>query len=167
MTLPQSASPATPLPPVEETGESPEFVRVSAAAAMELGLKKGRFMRDCSCGCINLLQNYQVSCVANCAYCGLARQREGESVDKSFIRVDWPLYSMDLIARKIAEKEARSGVGRVCVSQVHHPKACQDLITICDQVHQAAPQVPLSALVSASLLDEDKLASIQATGVDI
>ncbi|MDH4224045.1 MAG: radical SAM protein, partial [Deltaproteobacteria bacterium] len=51
--------------------------------------------------------------------------------------------------------------------QVHHPKACQDLITICDQVHQAAPQVPLSALVSASLLDEDKLVSIQATGVDI
>ena len=36
---------------------SPDYARLSMAAAMELGLKPGRSNR-CSCGCINLLQTY-------------------------------------------------------------------------------------------------------------
>ncbi|MDH4121214.1 MAG: radical SAM protein [Deltaproteobacteria bacterium] len=154
--------------PAEDAGkQSPDYVRISAAAAMELRLVRGRFLRDCSCGCINLLQNYDVSCTANCTYCGLARTREGESVDKSFIRVDWPLYPTSLVAEKVAEKEARSGVGRVCVSQVHHPRAYPDLIAISQAIHQAAPAVPLSALVSASTLNEERLVEVKDVGVDI
>ena len=52
---------------------SPEYVRISMAAAIELGLKPGRIHRT-HCDCINLLQNYPEGCYANCSYCGLARR---------------------------------------------------------------------------------------------
>ena len=46
--------------PAEKNNEasliSPDYVRISMAAAIELGLKPGR-ISCCSCDCINLLQN--------------------------------------------------------------------------------------------------------------
>ena len=104
---------------------SPDYVRISMAAAIELGLKPGR-IHGCGCGCINLLQNYPEGCFANCSYCGLARERPGIAEENSFIRVDWPLFSTELIAGKIAEKEAESTVGRVCISQVQDHRANDD-----------------------------------------
>jgi hypothetical protein len=80
---------------------SPDYVRISMAAAIELGLKPGRINR-CNCNCINLLQNYPEGCYANCTYCGLARERPGTPEENTFIRVAWPLYPTDLVAEKIA-----------------------------------------------------------------
>ncbi len=145
---------------------SPEYVRISVAAAIELGLAPGK-IRGCSCNCINLLQNYPQGCAANCSYCGLARERPGLAEDNSFIRVDWPLYPTDLVAEKIAEKEAKDTVGRVCIAQVQDHRATSDLIDMASRVHTAAPAVPISALVTATLLDEDDLYNIQDVGVDI
>ncbi len=145
---------------------SPEYVRISMAAAIELGLKPGQIHRT-SCDCINLLQNYPEGCYANCSYCGLARERPGEPEDNTFIRVAWPLYPTDLVAEKIAAREAKSEVGRVCVSQVHDQRANHDLLEITRRVHQRAPQVPIAALVSATLLNEAKLYEIRDSGVDI
>ncbi|MCP4417251.1 MAG: hypothetical protein GY805_11560, partial [Chloroflexi bacterium] len=75
--------------PIAEQDEvlqlSPDYVRISMAAAIELGLKPGRLMRGCGCGCINLLQNYPEGCYANCNYCGLARERPGVAEENSFI----------------------------------------------------------------------------------
>ena len=81
---------------------SPDWVRISMAAAIELGLKPGR-ISGCRCGCINLLQNYPEGCFANCSYCGLARHRPGLAEDNSFIRVSWPLFRTDEVAAKIGE----------------------------------------------------------------
>ncbi len=145
---------------------SPEYVRISMAAAIQLGLKPGRIYRA-TCDCINLIQNYPEGCYANCSYCGLARERPGLPEDNTFIRVAWPLYPTDLVAEKIAEREAKSEVGRVCVSQVQDHRANQDLLDIVQQVHSRVPQVPIAALVSATLLDEKKLYEIRDTGVDI
>ena len=146
---------------------SPEYVRISMAAAMELGLKAGRFLGGCGCGCINLLQNYPEGCYANCTYCGLARERPGLPEDNSFIRVSWPLYPTDLVAEKIAAKEAQSRVGRVCVAQVQDHRAYTDLVDMIQRVHCAAPAVPISALVSATTLNEDRLFKIKEAGADI
>ena len=146
---------------------SPDYVRLSMAAAIELYLKPGRFLRGCRCGCINLLQNYPEGCYANCTYCGLARERPGSPEDNTFIRVAWPLFPTDLVAEKIAEKEAADGVGRVCIAQVQDPRAYDDLVEMTERVHRAAPHVPLSALVSATTLDEDRLARIREAGADI
>jgi len=150
----------------EEFQISPEYVRISMAAAIELGLKPGRISR-CNCSCINLLQNYPQGCYANCTYCGLARERPGAAEDNSFIRVAWPLFPTDLVAERIAEKERQSGVGRVCVAQVQDHRANRDLIDMTQRVRRQAPEVPISALVTATLLNEDWLHRIQDAGADI
>ena len=54
---------------------SPEYVQMSTAAAITLGLMNGK-MHRCTCTrCLNLLLSYPEGCRANCAYCGLARHR--------------------------------------------------------------------------------------------
>ena len=76
---------------------SPDYVQMSTAAAITLGLVKGQ-MHRCACTrCLNLLLTYPEGCRANCAYCGLARHREAERdyADRNFIRVDWPAVPMD------------------------------------------------------------------------
>lgn len=145
---------------------SPDYVRISMAAAIELGLKPGRINR-CNCNCINLLQNYPEGCYANCTYCGLARERPGTPEENTFIRVAWPLYPTDLVAEKIAEREANGGVGRVCISQVQDHRAYDDLVNMIRRVKRPAPQVPMSALVSATTLNEERLHVIKEAGVDI
>ena len=67
---------------------SPEYVQVSTAAAISLGLMAGQ-MHRCACThCLNLLLTYPEGCRANCAYCGLARHREADRdyADRNFIR---------------------------------------------------------------------------------
>ena len=54
---------------------SPDYVQMSTAAAITLGLMPGK-MHRCGCTrCLNLLLTYPEGCRANCAYCGLARHR--------------------------------------------------------------------------------------------
>jgi lipoyl synthase len=145
---------------------SPEYVRISMAAAIQLGLKRGQIYRA-TCDCINLIQNYPEGCYANCSYCGLARERPGMPEDNTFIRVAWPLYPTDLVVEKIAERETKTEVGRVCISQVQDHRANADLLDLVQRVRQRVPQVPIAALVSATLLDEEKLFEIKSAGVDM
>ncbi len=145
---------------------SPDYVRISMAAAIELGLKPGR-IHGCGCGCINLLQNYPEGCFANCSYCGLARDRPGLAEENSFIRVDWPLFETELIAQKIAEKEAESTVGRVCISQVQDHRANDDMLEITRRIHRKAPEVPLSGLVNATTMTRPFLRQLKLEGIDI
>jgi biotin synthase len=148
----------------EQLQISPEYVRISMAAAIELGLKPGRIFRDAHCGCINLLQNYPEGCYANCTYCGLARERPGAPEDNTFIRVAWPLFPTDLVAEKIAQHQAR--VGRVCIAQVQDHRAYDDLIDMTRRV-RCLSDVPISALVSATTLNEERLGHIKEAGADI
>jgi biotin synthase len=148
----------------EDFKTSPEHVRVSVAAAMSLGLKPGRFYRDATCDCVNLLENYPAGCYANCTYCGLARERPGLAQDNTFIRVGWPVFPTDLVAEAVAGNVAR--VGRVCVAMVQDRRACRDLIAITGRIRRAS-DVPISALVTASLLDADKLLRIRDAGADM
>ncbi len=85
---------------------SPDYVQMSTAAAITLGIMPGK-MHRCACTrCLNLLLTYPEGCRANCAYCGLARHREAERdyADRNFIRVDWPAVPMaqvvDIVARQ-------------------------------------------------------------------
>ena len=148
----------------EDFKTSPDHVRVSMAAAMTLGLKPGRMFRNATCDCVNLLENYPAGCYANCTYCGLARERPGLAQDNSFIRVGWPLFSTDLVAEAVADNLGR--VGRVCVAMVQDKRAYPDLVEITRRIRRRS-DVPISALVTATLLDPAKLEAIRAAGADI
>jgi biotin synthase len=147
-----------------QTLTSPEHVRISVAAAIAIGLRPGAFYRGATCGCVNLLLNYPEGCYANCTYCGLARERPGLAQDNTFIRVGWPVFATDRVVDAIARHESR--VGRVCIAQVQDKRAYPDLLDISRRIRRRC-QVPISALVSATLLDEAKLLAIREAGADI
>jgi biotin synthase len=148
----------------EDFQTSPGHVRVSLAAAITLGLRPGRMYRGATCDCVNLLESYPAGCYANCTYCGLARERPGRARDNTFIRVGWPLFPTDLVAEAVADRVGR--VGRVCVAMVQDRRAYPDLVDITQRIRRRS-DVPISALVTATLLDEAKLLAIREAGADI
>ena len=100
--------------------ESPAYAKMSHATAISLGLMQGRMYRGAVNRCVNLLVHYQEGCAANCAYCGLAKKRVGSYAEKSFIHVDWPLFSMEDIIEAI--HGAPDYVTRTCISMITNGK---------------------------------------------
>lgn len=143
--------------------ESPEYVRLSLAAAMTLGLAPGRFYRNARLGCINVLLTYRDGCTANCAYCGLARRREGAYAKKSFIRVKWPTHATREVLRRTAEREAQ--VSRLCISMITRPRAKADCVTVARMTREMT-NVFVSALVSPTVMAKEDFGDLREAGVE-
>jgi biotin synthase len=143
--------------------ESPEYLRMSLAAAMTLGFKGGLFYRDAKLYCINLLLTYSEGCSARCAYCGLSKKREGAYEDKSFIRVTWPTYSLDDIIEAIGKRTDH--VKRVCISQVTNKRSIGDTKEIAAKL-RAAFDIPVSLLISPTIVTKEDLQDFKAAGAD-
>lgn len=143
---------------------SPDFVRISAASAMALRMRSGRFSRDFDFGGINILLNYDNGCLADCGYCGLARTRPGDYEDKSFIRVEWPLFNTDELVDRMAEHA--STMTRLCISQVTHGSSHADTIEITKKI-VAKVDTPLSILCAPPVLNRERLQEYKDLGVDM
>jgi len=143
--------------------ESPDAVRMSLAAAMTLGFKHGLFYRGARLYCINLLQTYTNGCIANCAYCGLSRGREGAYSQKSFIRVTWPTYTMDQVIDTLVQNQ--DAFSRICISMVTRKRSCADLVVMAKRIQERVDR-PISGLISPTVLDRDRLMDIRNSGID-
>jgi biotin synthase-related radical SAM superfamily protein len=150
---------------------SPEYVPMSTAAAITLGLVEGQ-MHGCSCTrCLNLLLTYPEGCRANCAYCGLARHRESERnyADRNFIRVDWPAVSMDEIVDRIAADVKGTPFHRMCISMITHPNSDEDTVTVLkkwtDRIDPDA--IPISILSNPTTMTRDDVQRLRDMGSDI
>jgi biotin synthase len=130
--------------------ESPEYLRISLAAAMMLGIAPGWFHRGARLRCINLLMTYDEGCAANCSYCGLQRHREGSYEGKSFIRVPWPVIPLDEAIARMRERV--SAVERVCLSTITHPRVAQDARAILERLRRHLPETPISVLSNPTVL---------------
>jgi biotin synthase-related radical SAM superfamily protein len=148
----------------KEVKESPEYLRMSLSSAMALRLRGGRFYRNAKSPCVNLLMTYDEGCFANCAYCGLARERSGEYVDKSFIRVEWPIYSLDEIIESI-RKYQESEIKRVCISMITNRRGPADLVTILRRLRPGI-EIPISLLVSPTILSDSDFVAFKEEGAD-
>jgi biotin synthase len=130
---------------------SPEYVQMSTAAAITLGIMQGRMYRCACTRCLNLLLTYPEGCRANCAYCGLARHREAERdyADRNFIRVDWPAVPLETTIDIVARDGANSPFHRMCISMITHPRSDQDTVSVLkrwtDRVDPSAIPVALDA----------------------
>jgi len=144
--------------------ESPDYLRISLAAAMTLGMKPGRFYRNAKLRCMNLLMTYDEGCAANCSYCGLQRVRDGAYDSKSFIRVPWPLLSLDELIERCRERP--SEIRRICLSMITHGRVVADARTMLERLHEALPNVPLSLLSNPTLLTRKDLEIYRAIPVD-
>lgn len=149
---------------------SPDYVQVSTAAAITLGLTAGK-MHRCSCTrCLNLLLTYPEGCRANCAYCGLARHREAERdyADRNFIRVDWPAVPMARIVEQIAAEGRRSAFERMCISMITHPNSDDDTRTVLkawtDRIDPSV--IPVSILSNPTTMNRDDVVTLKDLGAD-
>lgn len=143
--------------------ESPDYVRTSLAAAITLKFEKGGFYRNARLNCINLLLTDGEGCSANCAYCGLSKVRPGNYTQKSFIRVKWPLYPTGQVVERIALLEDR--ISRVCLSMITRQRAVEDTIAIIKKI-RARTKLPISCLVSPTVIQEKDLKTMKIEGVD-
>ena len=148
----------------DEVRESPEYLRMSLSSAMALRLRGGRFYRNAKSPCVNLLMTYNEGCFANCAYCGLARERSGKYVDKSFIRVEWPVYSLDKIIESIQNYQ-QTEIKRVCISMITNRRGPADLVTVLSRLRPAI-DIPISLLVSPTVISESNLVNFREGGAD-
>ncbi|MHA1409789.1 MAG: radical SAM protein [Candidatus Odinarchaeia archaeon] len=143
--------------------ESPDYVRTSLAAAMTLKLMPGRFYRDAKLYCINLLLLYSDGCKANCAYCGLSRERAGLWEEKSFIRVTWPTYSLNEIIERMVKYQ--NEIKRVCISMITHKKAVEDTAEVSRRIKEKL-NIPISALITPTIMNKGDLIKLKEAGVD-
>ncbi len=143
--------------------QSPEYLRMSLAAAMTLGFKPGLFHRGAKLHCINLLLTYPSGCAARCAYCGLSGKRPGKFGDKSFIRVDWPAFALNDILQRISSRLDR--VKRVCISQITNTRCIQDTKDICSKLRSSF-DVPVSLLICPTIVKKEDLWDFRAAGAD-
>ena len=143
--------------------ESPEYVRLSLAAAMTLGFVPGLFYREARLGCINLLLTYESGCKGNCAYCGLAREGSGQHQDRKFIRVPWQNHRFtDVLARL---QDPPTYVERVCLSMITHPRSRPDALDLCRTIREKT-SLPVSLLITPTLLKEEDLGAMKEAGAD-
>lgn len=147
----------------EEKQESPEYLRMSLAAAMTLGFKQGLFYRNTRLYCINLLLTYKSGCAARCAYCGLSSKRSGTYHEKSFIRVNWPTCRTAEVIERIAGRQQR--VKRICISQITNKRSIGDTLTICRQLRSSF-DIPVSLLISPTIVTRQDLKDFKTAGAD-
>lgn len=143
--------------------ESPQYLRMSLAAAMTLGFQPGLFYRDARLYCVNLLLTYASGCAARCSYCGLSRERSASNGKKSFIRVTWPTYPLDEIIAAMATRLDK--VKRVCISQLTNTRSIRDSITVCRRVRENY-DIPVSMLISPTVTCRSDLEAFRAAGAD-
>lgn len=149
---------------MKEKKESPEYVRMSLAAAMTLRLAGGRFYRNTRLHCINLLVNYSGGCSARCSYCGLSRQRQGEYEEKSFIRVDWPLHRLATVRERL--QKYASWVERICISMITNRSSIRDTIAITGYLKEEV-DLPISLLISPTIMEDGTLEDFKEAGADM
>jgi biotin synthase len=150
---------------------SPDYVQMSTAAAITLGIMPGK-MHRCGCTrCLNLLLTYPEGCRANCAYCGLARHREAERdyADRNFIRVDWPAVPMDEVVDIVAHDAKGSPFHRMCISMITHPRSDEDTVTVLrkwtDRIDPA--EIPISILSNPTTMTRSDVKTLHEMGSDI
>ena len=146
-----------------EKKQSPEYAKMSMATAISLGLVKRRMYRGAVNKCVNLLVHYPEGCSANCAYCGLAKKRPGTYYEKSFIHVDWPLYSMEEIVAAI--NDAPKYVKRTCISMITNGKCRKHTIEM-TRTLKGNTALPISILISPTILEEQDLVEMKHAGAD-
>ncbi len=148
---------------------SPEYVQMSTAAAMTLGLVAGHMHRTACTHCLNLLVTYPEGCRANCAYCGLARHREEgrDYADRNFIRVDWPTARYEEVLERVKAGEDSGGFERMCISMITHPNSDHDTFVLLRKWVKLLPHIPVSILSNPTTLKRDDLVALRNEGADI
>lgn len=148
---------------------SPDYVQMSTAAAITLGLVPGNMHRTACTHCLNLLVTYPEGCRANCSYCGLARHREEsrDYADRNFIRVDWPTARYDEVIERVKAGSDKGQFQRMCISMITHPDSDHDTFVLLEKWMREVPHIPVSILSNPTSMKREDLVRLHDMGADI
>jgi len=148
---------------------SPDYVQLSTAAAITLGLMKGTMHRTDCTRCLNLLLTYPEGCRANCAYCGLARHREAKRdyADRNFIRVDWPAVPYEDVIDIVASGGDGGRFQRMCISMITHPRSDADTRVVLKKWVERIKHVPVSILSNPTTMTRHDVQELKDIGAEI
>lgn len=148
---------------------SPDYVQMSTAAAITLGLIPGNMHRTACTNCLNLLVTYPEGCRANCAYCGLARHREEsrDYADRNFIRVDWPTARYDEVIERVKAGSDKGQFQRMCISMITHPNSDADTFVLLEKWMKELSHIPVSILSNPTTMEKADLVRLKEMGADI
>ena len=148
---------------------SPEYVQMSTAAAITLGLVPGSMHRTACTHCLNLLVTYSEGCRANCTYCGLARHREEnrDYADRNFIRVEWPTARYDDVIERVKAGKDKAQFERMCISMITHPDSDADSFVLLEKWVKELPHIPVSILSNPTTMEREDLVRMKTLGADI
>jgi biotin synthase-related radical SAM superfamily protein len=148
---------------------SPDYVQLSTAAAITMGLVQGKMYRTSCTHCLNLLVTYAEGCRANCAYCGLARHREEsrDYADRNFIRVDWPTLRYDDIIARVQSGQDGGDFERMCISMITHPDSDADSLLLLKKWCEKVPHIPVSILSNPTGMTYEYVREMKDIGADI
>lgn len=142
---------------------SPQYLQTSLAASLTLGFQQGSFHRDAKLKALNLLLHYEEGCLGRCAFCGLSRSRQGGPKEKTFIRVDWPLYPLEEIIKRA---KGKNQIHRVCISMITHPKALEDTTHVIKRFKEET-DLFISVLITPTLIHHiEALERMKEAGAD-
>jgi biotin synthase len=142
---------------------SPHYVQTSLAASLTLGFQSGSFHRNAKLKGLNLLLHYDEGCSGRCHFCGLSRSRQEGPKEKTFIRVDWPLYPLEEIVQRSKTKDQ---IHRVCISMITHPKALEDTLYVIRRLKEETTLF-ISVLITPTLIREKRsLEAMKEAGAD-
>ncbi|MDI6763795.1 MAG: radical SAM protein [Thermodesulfobacteriota bacterium] len=142
---------------------SPEYIQTSLAASLTLGFQQGLFHRNAKLKGLNLLLHYEEGCLGRCHFCGLSRSRLEGPKGKTFIRVDWPLYSLEEI---IGRTKGKDQIHRVCISMITHPKALEDTTHVIKKIKEET-DLFISVLITPTLIHNiESLEAMKRAGAD-
>jgi lipoyl synthase len=149
--------------------QSPEYVQLSTAAAITLGITKGAMHRTDCTRCLNLLLTYPEGCRANRAYCGLARHRETERdyADRNFIRVDWPAVPYAEVIDIVASGGDGGRFHRMCISMITHPRSDADTRVVLKKWVERVKHVPVSILSNPTTMTRQDVQELKDIGAEI
>ncbi|MEE8324529.1 MAG: radical SAM protein [Candidatus Humimicrobiaceae bacterium] len=133
---------------------SPEYVQTSLAAALSLGMEKGRFKDRVKLTGLNLLLIYDKPCIGKCAYCGISNIRPAADGKKTFIRVKWPVYKLDDILERTLTHP--NSFQRICISMITHRDAVKDTISITEKIKNKI-DLPVSLLISPTIINKKEV----------
>ncbi len=152
-------------PVQDDFRQSPEYVMTSLAGAITLGFEKGKFARDETVlRGLNILMTYPENCVANCSYCGMSRERRVPREESTFIRVKWPIVSVDELIEKSVQVSHQ--MRRLCVGMLANRQSFDHSLQVIEQFHEKTPLL-ISGLITASLIKKrEDLERIRDAGAD-
>jgi biotin synthase-related radical SAM superfamily protein len=148
--------------------ESPECIRLSKAADILLGFSYGKFYRNAFPFTINILLHFNSGCIANCLYCGQAREVASSAICKTLIRVEWPLRPLENVIERIS-RFIGNGTSfrpyRICVSDIEHPRAVEAEIEVVRRLWSRLG-IPISVLISPTQFLKDHMKELKSAGAE-